>query len=321
MRKPRRQIIRHFALAVCLALAGTAVVGGQPGSAQDKITVGIIPITDCAPIFLGKQKGFFAKYNLDVNIESAQGGAELVNPVVSGQREFGFSNVSSLLIAQTRGLDLVAISAGASSTGEQGRDFGAIVAPGDSPIKNAKDLEGKTVAVNNLNNIGDTSVNASVRAAGGDPSKVKYVELAFPAMPAALADKRIDAAWIVEPFLTITKEHGAKVVAWNLVDTSPRLMIAAYFTTRKYAKEHPDIVKRFQEAMKESLAYADSHNDEVRAIVPTFTRVSKEMIGKSTLPRWPTEMNIKSTQTLADLALKDGLLAKKPDLDAFFKLP
>ena len=321
MRKSRRHMIGRLALGAGLALAGMALTGAQPAAALDKITVGIIPITDCAPIFLGKQKGFFAKQNLDVNIESAQGGAELVNPVVSGQREFGFSNVSSLMIAQTRGIDLVAVSPGASSTGEQGHDFGAIVAPGDSPIKNAKDLEGKTVAVNNLKNIGDTSVNASVRAAGGDPKKIKYVELAFPAMPAALADKRIDAAWIVEPFLTITKAHGAKVVAWNLVDTSPHLMIAVYFTTRSYAKAHPDIVKRFQAAMKESLAYADSHTDEVRAIVPTFTRVSKDLIGKLTLPRWPTEMNVKSTQTLADLDLKDGLLDKKPDLNAFFKLP
>ena len=319
MQKTKRLLIWQISMAACLGLAGA--IGARPALALDKITVGVIPITDCAPIFLGRQKGFFAKQTLDVTIESAQGGAELVNPVVSGQREFGFSNVSSLMIAQTRGIDLVAVSPGASSTGERGHDFGAIVAAGDSPIKNAKDLEGKTVAVNNLNNIGDTSVNASMRAAGGDPKKVNYVELAFPAMPAALADKRIDAAWIVEPFLTITSEHGAKVVAWNLVDTAPRLMIAVYFTSRKYAKEHPDIVKRFQVAMTESLAYADDHPDEVRAIVPTFTRVSKELMGKLTLPRWPTEMNVKSTQTLAELALRDGLIAKAPVLDAFFKLP
>ena len=73
--------------------------------------------------------------------------------------------------------------------------------------------------------------------------------------------------------------------------------------------------------MKESLAYADGHTDEVRAIVPTFTRVSKDLIGKLTLPRWPTEMNLASTRTLAELALKDGLLDKMPDLDAVFKLP
>lgn len=314
-----RKSKRFFAVAASLVLG--AVLYAQPAAAQDKITVGVIPITDCAPIYLGKQKGFFAKQNLEVNIESAQGGAELVNPVVSGQREFGFSNVSSLMIAQIRGIDLVAVSPGASSTGEQGRDFAAIIAPGDSPIKNAKDLEGKTVAVNNLKNIGDTSVNAAVRKAGGDPKKVKYVELPFPGIPAAIADKRIDAGWIVEPFLTIARSGGAKVVAWNLVDTAPNMMIAVYFTTRKYAMEHPDVVKRFQAAMKESLAYADSHIDEVRVIVPTFTRVSKELIGKLTLPRWPTEMNVESTQTLADLAVGDGLLDKKPDLNALFRLP
>jgi NitT/TauT family transport system substrate-binding protein len=308
------------ALGAGLAVAGL-VLAIQPAIALDKVKVGIIPITDCAPIYLGKQKGFFANHNLDLDIESAQGGAELVNPVISGQREFGFSNVSSLMIAETRGLDLVWVAPGASSTGEKGHDFAAIVAPADSPIKSAKDLEGKIVAVNNLKNIGDTSVNASVRSAGGDPKKVKYVEIPFPGIPAALADKRIDAGWVVEPFLTIARANGAKVVSWNLVDTAPKLMIAVYFTSRKYAKEHPDVVKRFQAAMKESLAYADGHTDEVREIVPTFTRVPKDLIGKLTLPRWPSEMNVKSTHTLAELALKDGLLDKKPDLDAVFKLP
>jgi NitT/TauT family transport system substrate-binding protein len=233
-----------------------------PGGARaaDKVTVGVIPITDVAPIYLGVAKGFFAKHDLEVTLQTAQGGAELVTPVMTGQRELGFSNISSLLIAQTRGLDIVAIAAGASSTGEAGRDFGAIIAPADSALKSARDLDGKTVAVNNLKNIGDTSVKAAVRKAGGDDSKVKFVELAFPDMPAALNNKLVDAAWIVEPFLTVAKEQGAKPIAWNLVDTAPNLMIAVYFTSGKYAKEHPDTVKRFQAAMNESLAYADAHS-------------------------------------------------------------
>ncbi|HEY6258937.1 MAG TPA: hypothetical protein VIY51_24435 [Xanthobacteraceae bacterium] len=82
---------------------------------------------------------------------------------------------------------------------------------------------------------------------------------------------------------------------------------------------HPDTVKRFKAAINESLAYADEHPDEVRAIVPTYTRISKELIGKLTLPRWPTEMNRKSTEILADLSVKDGLVSKQPDLNAFFR--
>ena len=62
-----------------------------------------------------------AKAMPEVTLQTAQGGAELVTPVMTGQREFGFSNISSLLIAQTRGLDIVAVGAGASSTGEAGR--------------------------------------------------------------------------------------------------------------------------------------------------------------------------------------------------------
>jgi NitT/TauT family transport system substrate-binding protein len=300
------------------ALAAVPLVCGS-ARAADKVTVGVIPITDVAPIYLGVAKGFFGKENLDVTLQTAQGGAELVTPVMTGQREFGFSNISSLLIAQTRGLDIVAIAAGASSTGEAGRDFGAIIAPGDSALKSAKDLEGRTVAVNNLKNIGDTSVKAAVRKAGGDDSKIKFVELAFPDMPAALNNRLVDAAWIVEPFLTVAKEQGAKVLAWNLIDTAPNLMIAVYFTSGKYAVEHPDTVKRFTAAMNESLSFADSHSDEVRAIVPTYTRISKELIGKLTLPRWPTDMNRKSTETLAELSVKDGLVTKKPDLTAFFR--
>ena len=94
---------------------------------------------------------------------------------------------------------LVGVSPGRSSTGERGHDFSAIVAPGEIPIQNAKDLVGKTVAVNNLNNIGDTSVRAGVRAAGGDPKQVKFIEVPFPDMPAALAEHRIEAGWVVEP--------------------------------------------------------------------------------------------------------------------------
>jgi NitT/TauT family transport system substrate-binding protein len=310
---------RNTPLKLALLVLAAAPLLADGARAADKVTVGVIPITDVAPIYLGVAKGFFTKQNLDVTLQTAQGGAELVTPVMTGQREFGFSNISSLLIAQTRGLDIVALAAGASSTGEPGRDFGAIIAPGDSALKSAKDLEGKTVAVNNLKNIGDTSVKAAVRKAGGDDSKLKFVELAFPDMPAALNNKLVDAAWIVEPFLTVAKGQGAKVLAWNLVDTAPNLMIAVYFTSGQYAKEHADTVKRFKTAMNESLAYADTHSDEVRAIVPTYTRISKEMIDKLTLPRWPTEMNRQSTEILADLSLKDGLVTKKPDLAAFFR--
>ncbi len=304
-----------YALAALAAAALLAPLS-ESARAADKISVAVIPIGDCAPIYLGIAKGFFAKQNLEIDLSTAGGGAAIIPSVLSGQTQFGFSNIPSMLIAQTKGLQFIGIAPGASSTGERGHDFSAIIAPGDSPIQNAKDLEGKTVAVNNLNNIGDTSVRAGVRAAGGDPKKVKFIEVPFPDMPAAAAEHRIEAGWVVEPFLTIALQRGAKVVDWNLVDVAPKMMIAVYFTSVQYAKANPDIVKRFKAAITESMAYADSHTDEVRQIIPTYTRITPEIAAKITLPRWPTEMNRASSQALADDALLDGLITKKADIAA-----
>ncbi|TPW30410.1 ABC transporter substrate-binding protein [Pararhizobium mangrovi] len=298
---------------IALALAA-AFATGSSARAADKVTVGVIPIVDVAPIYLGKEKGFFEKQGIDLTLQLAQGGAAIVPSVVSGQYQFGFSNMTSLIVAQSRGLDFKVVAAGDSSTGKAGKDFSAIVVPKDSTISGAGDLAGKTVAVNNLKNIGDTTVKAAMRKAGGDPSGVKFVELAFPDMPAAVANGRVDAAWVVEPFLTITRDQGAKVVSWNLVDTADRLMTAAYFTTARYAKSHPDIVKRFTAAMNQSLDYAQNHREEARRELLSYTRIPKDVVDRITLPDWTTKINRKSTQTLADLAVKDGLVKKRPDL-------
>jgi NitT/TauT family transport system substrate-binding protein len=286
------------------------------GNAASKVTVGVIPIVDVAPIYLGKEKGFFSKRGIDLTLQSGQGGAAIVPGVVSGQFQFGFSNLTSLLIARDKGLDMKVVANGNASTGEDGKDFGAVVVRADSPIRTAKDLAGKTVSVNTLKNIGDSTVRASVQKAGGDPKAVRFVELAFPDMPAALQNKRIDAAWVVEPFLSIAKSQGARPVAWNFVDTAPDLTIAAYFTSAKVLADKPELVKNFTDAMNESLEYAQAHPDEARQAITTYTKITKDQVGSLTLPKWPTEVNRESVETLADLATQDGLVSKQPDVSA-----
>lgn len=286
--------------------------GGEP----DSVTVGVIPIVDVAPIYLGIEQGFFEEQNIDVTLESGQGGAAIVPGVVSGEFQFGFSNVTSLLIARTEGLDLKVVTAGNSTTGEEGADFGAVVVREDSDIQDAADLAGRSVAVNTLNNIGTSTINKVVRDAGGDPSTINYTELAFPDMPAALQDGQVDAVWVVEPFLTISTQQGARPVAWNFAGTDPNLMIAAYFTTQELIDSNPELVERFTTAMTESLEYADSNPDEARRILSTYTQIDEATAEALTLPKWPTEIATETVQLLADLAVEDGLVDTEPDVDA-----
>lgn len=307
-----------------LLVAASACGSSGGGGASDKnassggtttVKVGVIPIVDVAPLYLGQEKGFFSKRGLKLSMTTAQGGAAIVPGVVSGQFHFGFSNMTSLMIAQSKGVPVKAVVNGVASTGVAGKDFGAITVKKGSPIKSAKDLEGKKVAVNTLKNINETAVRESVRKAGGDPSKVKFVELAFDQMPAALDSGQIDAAMVVEPALATVKSQGATEIASSLVDVAKDLTVAMYFTSTQYEQKNPGVVKNFQEATAESLAYADAHPDEVRDVVTTYTKIPAATLAQVTLPKWPAEPNRASIEALEKLGEQDGLFKSTPDLD------
>ncbi|NKX52175.1 ABC transporter substrate-binding protein, partial [Arthrobacter deserti] len=140
-------------VAAASALALSACGGGSPSgsgaapaetAAGDgsltRISVGVIPIVDTAPIWLGEAKGFFKEEGLDLDIQTASGGAAIVPGVVSGSSDFAFSNLISVMVAKDKGLDLQFVANGASSTGDPKKDVGAVVVPADSDIKSAKDL-------------------------------------------------------------------------------------------------------------------------------------------------------------------------------------
>ncbi|MER5433628.1 ABC transporter substrate-binding protein [Streptomyces sp. NPDC002588] len=307
-------------LLLAAAACGSSDDSGSSGGSSSAggvttVELGLIPIVDVAPVYLGVKQGFYEKHGLKLSITTAQGGAAIVPGVVSGQFQFGFSNVTSLMVAQSNSLPVKAVSNGIASTGLQGKDFGAITVKKGSPIRSAKDLEGKKVAINTLKNINETAVRESVRKAGGDPDKVKFVELAFDQMPAALDSGQIDAAMVVEPALATVKSQGGVEIASPLVDVAPDLTVALYFTSTQYAQKNPGVVKKFQEATAESLAYADSHPDAVRQIVTTYTKIPASVLAGVTLPKWPAEANRSSIEALEKLGEQDKLFKTAPDLD------
>ncbi|MET7476643.1 ABC transporter substrate-binding protein [Streptomyces sp. NPDC005648] len=316
-------------VTVLIMVAGAAACGGSgsgssgpsasDGSGTTTVEVGVIPIVDVAPLYLGQRKGFFGSRGIKLRMVTAQGGAAIIPGVVSGQYQFGFSNTTSLMLAQVKGIAIESVANGAASNGKAGHDVTGVLVKKNSPIKSAKDLAGHSVAVNTLQNIGDTTVRESVRLAGGDPGEVRFVEIPFDQMPAALDGGRVDAAWMAEPAQTIAEAQGARVVASPFEETDPKLTVATYFTSTRLAQQNPGLVKRFTEAMNESLGYASAHPDEARQALTTYTKISGDVLKNLALPSWPPRVDMASLRKLASLSERDGLFGgKKPDLDALF---
>jgi len=302
-------------LAACGGGSDDGGSGSASGSSEPKnVTVGVIPIIDVAPLYLGIEKGFFSSRGLKVTPKPAQGGAAIVPAVIAGEDQIGFSNVVSLLTAREKGVPLVSIAGGASSTGDPKADVNAVLVGKGSALQSAKDLEGKKVAINSLNNIGDTTIKTAVEKAGGDPNKVQFVEMAFPDMPAQLAAGKVDAVWESEPFRSAILAAGGRILFDNLTETYPKLQIAQYFTSEQTKAKDSEMISAFVEALNESLAYASSHPQEVQTVLGTYTKITPEVASKVVLPAWPAELDQASTQAVGAAAQKYGTLKKAPDV-------
>jgi NitT/TauT family transport system substrate-binding protein len=323
-----RTAIRPRAAALLLALACAAALpacgdddgndgGGGGGGAEagpTTLRVGVIPIADVAPLYLGMKEGFFEEQQLEIEPQLAEGGAAITPAVLSGDFQIGFSNTISLLIAASQDLPVEIISQGVLAGKTEEEAWADLLVLKDGPIKEPADLEGKTIAVNTLKNICEVTIKASLEKEGVAVDTLKFAEVPFPDMNAALEAGRVDGACVVEPFVSQGKAGAARGIDPFYVRTAPDLTVATYFTSKQYAEENADVVDRFVEAMNKSLTYAQENPDAVRQVLLDYTEIPPEAVEQIKLPIWRPDLNEPTIELLSELSVKYGLIEEQPDL-------
>jgi NitT/TauT family transport system substrate-binding protein len=300
---------------------GSGGNGGAEQSAPTTLKIGVIPIADVAPLYLGQKQGFFEDENLKIEPQLAEGGAAIVPAVISGDNQIGFSNTTSLLIAGSQNVPVQIISQGVVGGASEDEAWDAVLVKKGGPIKSAQDLEGKTIAVNTLQNVGPLTINTALDSRGVDYTKVKYVEVPFPDMNAALDQGRVDAVWVVEPFVTQGKGMDHEPILYPYEETEPNLTVATYFASTQYIEENGDVVDRFVRAMNKSLEYAQSNPDAVRQIVLEYTQIPPPAAEAMTLPQWTADLGLPTIEKTAELAQEYGFVEEQPNLDELIRQP
>jgi NitT/TauT family transport system substrate-binding protein len=298
--------------ALALAFAGCGdddepTGQGGDGSGPTRLKVQETAGVPSAFVGFGIEKGFFRDRQLDIELDAAQGGAATIPALVSGDVQVGGSNVVSLLIAASRDLPIQVIAPGTSAQ-ESGKDFGALLVGKDSGIRDARDLEGKKIAVNTLNNIAEIVVKAAVEEEGADPSRLRLIEVPFPEMGATLANGDVDAAFSIEPFVTATVREGARILNYSYVVTEPGMQVGAMAVSREFAEENGDVVERFRAAVAENAEYITANEDEFRTFLSERADMAPEIAERIVLPRFTAEVNADSLEKTGGLMEKYGLL-------------
>lgn len=311
------------AAAVTLAAAGCAEGDGQGRESSsdglDIVRVGVIPGAAGVPLYLGEDQGFFEEVGIQLEYVEMNGGAAMIPGTISADIDFAVANAMSVLIGYSTGLPLVVIGPANYSTGDPDSDFSAILVPEGSDISSAADLEGRTVAVNALNNIGDLTVRAAVEADGGDQELIDFVELPFPEMAQSLENGDVDAVWAVEPFVTQNEQHGARIISTPLTVMSDSTVNSVVATSTDLMSAEPDLVERFAEASTRSNNYAYEKPDEFREVLLEHSEIAPEVAEAMVLPDWSvTETTPEDFQVLLDYSLRYGIVEDDLDVNGLF---
>ncbi|REE97723.1 ABC transporter substrate-binding protein [Thermomonospora umbrina] len=291
--------------------------GGANGLEKSKLSVGTLPIPDAAPLFIAIQRGLFKKEGLTVTTKIVPN-AVVAQPLLkSGQLDVTLNNYVGALIAEEQSGGAVRWRFIADSYQAEKGAFQVMVNT-DSSIKTPKDLAGKKIAVPTRKAIGTLMVEASMRAAGVPSDSVEFVEMGFPQMPAALKAKRIDAAWVAEPFISQLQQGGARSVLDTADPGGPtkNIPVAGWAVLGDYAEKHPKTVAAFQRAIGQAQRMASGDRSIVTATLPTYVKgVNADTAKIITLGSFPTGQNPERLKRLAGLMGNYGYLKNPTALD------
>jgi NitT/TauT family transport system substrate-binding protein len=302
-----------LATAACGGSARSATSGsGSSSSGLEKthLTIGALPIVDDAPLFLAIKNGYFKQQGLTVTTQIIPQSTLAIPDMLHGTVDIiGTGNYVSFFEGQSRGaFNIKVLAAGSVCT----KNNFSILALPKSGVKGPAGLAGKTIAVNLTNNIQTLLTNAELKANGVNPASVKYVVVPFPNMAAALKAGQVDAVSVVEPFLTGTEQSdGAVPVMPECTGSLAAFPLGGYFATAAWAAKYPHTAHAFQVAIGKAQTYANTHPAAVRAILPTYTKISTAAAPHINLGLFPPTMNPAQLQRVADLMLAGGLLKSR----------
>ncbi|WP_419992901.1 ABC transporter substrate-binding protein [Streptomyces boninensis] len=248
--------LRHTVVAACsgmLLLAGCSDgstvdddVAGADGAAPTQVKAGYVSAIDQVGLPAGVEAGYFDEENLNVKLaQPYPTGVDALNALQAGEVDFVQVGTPAIAAAQ-KGIDLALVGNYTGSSSQQSIDETmAVVAAAKSGVdgKDLKSLKGKKIGVSE-GSINHLYLLGVLDKAGLKTSDVKIVNTEPPDMAVALKTGGIDVAIVWDPFpISITDSvAGAKEV---LRGGGYIPFVGYIVTTPKYAKEHPEEVRRF----------------------------------------------------------------------------
>lgn len=297
-------VITRTAALLCALLALTL-----PARSQDLPAINVAgpAIDDFKTVYYGIRAGLFRKYGLNVTAQPTQSGSAATAAVVGGSSQVAFTSFPGVVQAYVRGVPFRVIAPAQWYLTDSVTD--ALFVRANSPIRSARDLEGKIVGVVAINDLFSLTTKAWIDQNGGTSATVKLIELPLSSVMPALDEGRIDAGRLGSPFMEQALGSGkVRLLGNNLDAIGKRYQASVFVSTADYIAAHQDVMRRFARAMRESIVYTNTHLPETVDLVASFTGVEPAAVARSVRAVDPEYLDPKNLQPVIDFAFKYKLI-------------
>ena len=171
-------------LALALVLAACGEKSEDSGAEREpfSLTLDFYPNPDHAGIYMAQKLGYFEEAGLDVTIQTPSDPAAPIKQVAAGQTDLAISYEPEVILANEKGLDVVAVAALVDTP------LTSMIWLSSSRIGGIGGLRGKTVATAGIP-YQDAYLETILTRAGVAPGDVKTVNVGYGLLPAIVGGK------------------------------------------------------------------------------------------------------------------------------------
>src|SRR5258706_1451880 len=320
--------MKRLMILILVVLATASGLANAQAVKKVKITIPVIAHS-MLPIFVAQNKNFFADEELDVEVNSTNGGGPDIRALIAGDVDFSFTTGDNVILAHQEGKRLVMVMSGLNKLfinwaihKDAAKSKG--ITESTPLAEKIKALKGMTIGVTNAGALTAHLASFVVRKAGLNPqSDVNIVPVGSgPTWLAALENRKVDVALTAPPTPDTAISRGFAISFINNAkgedpSIAEFLMENLIVRPETVAKD-PDTVRRMVRALTRANPWALKSTAEqvAEAVKPSMTTIAADLLMSGVRGVLPTlssdaRTSERSVQITQDILEQAGILKKR----------
>src|SRR5215212_3458557 len=324
-----RTIFQSVKVTVAGGALAATLLSALPAFAQDKVRVGVFPVSSSLPYFVALEKGYFKEQNIEPETVRLIGGPPNVAAMITNQID------AAAVLVTIEGMNANIKKPGVAmyiSVNSQNKTYQMeqFVVRKGYPASSLKDLKGaKIMSAPGPANV--TMAKAALAAAGLKEGDYTIDQLDMAQHVNVMQAGTFDAGYTLEPNASTMRKMGiattieAGVIAhYVLGDPNANAFVGGGALTSDFVKARPDVAKRFTAAWKRAVQFINNNPQEARKHLAKNTFTPEDVVDTVPMIRYfmADELTGKDKadfQRFIDFSVQTGTLPEKVDITKYLQ--